>query len=75
MKKSLVIALLGIPATIVVALATKVATVPFDYLGGLFSRPEIGAELHVTIPQNYPGIGGLVVSRTLTGTNVDILGR
>jgi hypothetical protein len=69
------IAVLSIPAAIVAALATNVVSVPFDYLRGLFSRPEIGPELHLKIPPNYPAIGGLIVTRTATGTNVDLLGK
>jgi hypothetical protein len=75
MKKRLIIAVLGIPATLVIALTTDIVSVPFDYLRGSFSRPEIGAELHVSVPQNYPSIRGLVVTRTVSGTNVEILGK
>lgn len=75
MKKSLLIAVVGIPATIVTAMMTNIAAVPFDYLRSLYSRPEIGAEWHVSIPPNYPAIGGVVVTRTATGTNVDLLGQ
>ena len=61
---------------IISVLAALIVSTPFDYLlRGLFSRPEIGAELHVSVPQNYPSIGGLVVTRTVTGTNVYLLGR
>jgi hypothetical protein len=64
MKKRLIISMLA-------ALMTSIVSTPFDY----FSRAEIGAELHVSVPQNYPSIGGLVVTRTVTGTNVYLLGR
>jgi hypothetical protein len=76
MKKRWMIAVFGIPGIIVTALTTNIVSAPFDYLRNSFSsRPEIGSELRVSIPQNYPPIGGLVVIRSATGTNVDLLGR
>jgi hypothetical protein len=67
MKKRHIIAVLA-------GLMTIVST-PLNYLPSLFPSPGIGAELHLSVPQNYPPIGGLVVTRTATGTNVDILGK
>jgi hypothetical protein len=75
MKRRLIAALIGIPATLVTAFTTNISSAALDYLRASFSRPEIGPELHVSMPQNNPSIGGLVVTRTATGTNVEILGK
>jgi hypothetical protein len=55
-------------------LMTIVST-PLNYLPSLFSSPGIGTELRLSVPQNYPPIGGLVVTLTVTGTNVYLLDR
>jgi hypothetical protein len=74
MRKRLLIAWIGIPAigltTTVVALTTNIVAAPFDYLRSVFSRPELGPELHLITPN-----GGYVISRTATGTNVEIFGN
>ena len=55
--------------TVLAGIMTIVST-PLNYLPSLFSSPEIGTELRLS-----PPIGGLVVTRTATGTNVYILGK
>ena len=67
MKKRFIVTVLAGLMTIVSA--------PLNYLPSLFSSPGIGTELRLSVPQNYPPIGGLVVTRTATGTNVYILGK
>ena len=61
--------------TVLAGLMTTIVSTPLNYLPSLFSNPGIGTELHLSVPQNYPPIGGVVVTRTATGTNVDILGK
>jgi hypothetical protein len=68
MKELIVAALIGVPATVV----ANVASAPLQNWWSSLSRPEIGAELHVSVPRHYPAISGLVVTRTATGTNVDL---
>jgi hypothetical protein len=74
MKKRLFIAWVGIPATIVttvvIALTTNIAGAPFDYIRSLFAQSDLGREVHVTTP-----IGGVVISRTATGTNVQLFDK
>jgi hypothetical protein len=55
--------------TVLAGLMTIVST-PLNYLPSLFSSPGIGTELRLS-----PPIGGLVVMRTATGTNVYILSK
>jgi hypothetical protein len=72
MKRILIAGLALVGTTAITAMTTNIVSAPFDYLRDLFARPEIGAELHFRVPENYPPIRGFVMTRTASGTNVEI---
>jgi hypothetical protein len=71
MRKAVVAALIAIPSLVGAAIVENVISIPFDWLKQT-ETPTIGAELHFKVPENYPAIKGFVMTRTTTGTNVEL---
>jgi len=54
----------------------KVISVTFDYMRNMFTKtaPTLGNEILVKVPDGYPPISELHISRVLSGTNVIMKG-